>query len=189
MANNLTKHVTHWHIKVPLNRVAVLFLPQHSHLKRGCPHPGPLPEEAQGDTDKTEWSKPIKLFAIRETWEREGNPADAANELGSDCLCFGHGQQDVTGGHRPGAKLCCVLCSVLATRATPPTRGVSGIKYFVPFFLFIIWPCLLVWLSLLGLHLPKYPLYIAQFVLSLFLQFFPPFHLNSATRFQKHQDF
>ena len=30
------------------------------------PHPGPRPEEAQGDTEKTEWSKPIKLFAI---WE------------------------------------------------------------------------------------------------------------------------
>ena len=36
MANNLTKHVTHWHIKVPLSRFAVLFLPQHFHLKRRC---------------------------------------------------------------------------------------------------------------------------------------------------------
>ena len=33
MANDLTKHVTHRHIKVPSSRFAVLFLPQNFNLK------------------------------------------------------------------------------------------------------------------------------------------------------------
>ena len=36
MADNFTKQVTHWHILAPLRRFPLIFLPQHSHLRRGC---------------------------------------------------------------------------------------------------------------------------------------------------------
>ena len=36
MANNLTMHVTHLHIKVPLSRFPLFPLPKRSHSKRGC---------------------------------------------------------------------------------------------------------------------------------------------------------